>query len=230
MRLLSFVANPASLAPELSQIDGRLLTYLSSHDGQKIAYVCNRARELVAQGKKVLIWSSFVKNVELIATRLADLGADFIHGGVQAGDEEDDGTREQKIARFHADPHAMVLVANPAAASEGISLHKVCQHAIYLDRSFNAAHFLQSQDRIHRIGMPPGTFPIVEIVQCPGTIDEVADLRLTAKIEAMANVLNDHSIVPCKDLVEESDEIVEEESAGLSEEDCDSILIHLQSL
>lgn len=230
IRLLSFVANPATLAPELSRIDSRLMLYLCSHDGQKIAYVCNRARELVAQGKKVLIWSSFIKNVELIATRLADLGADFIHGGVQAGDEEDDGTREQKIARFHADPHAMVLVANPAAASEGISLHKVCQHAIYLDRSFNAAHFLQSQDRIHRIGMPPGTVPTVEIVQCPGTIDEVADLRLAAKIEAMASVLNDHSIVPCKDLVEESDESCEEESAGLSEEDCDSILKHLQSL
>jgi hypothetical protein len=31
-------------------------------------------------------------------------------------------------------------------------LHKVCQNAIYVDRTFNAAHFLQSEDRIHRLG------------------------------------------------------------------------------
>ena len=229
MRLLGFVANPATLATELTQIDPRLQVYLSSHDGKKIAYVCQRARELATAGKKVLIWSSFVKNVELMATRLADLGADYIHGGVQAGSEDEEGTRERKIARFHNDDKAMVLVANPAAASEGISLHKVCQHAIYLDRSFNAAHFLQSQDRIHRIGMPPGTFPTVEIVRCPGTIDEVADLRLNAKIEAMAQMLGDPSIRVDGGVFEEEDD-GEIESAGLSPEDCASILEHLNSI
>ena len=79
MRLLGFVANPATLATELAQFDPRLQVYLSSRDGKKIAYVCQRARELASQGKKVLIWSSFIRNVELLATRLADLGADYIH-------------------------------------------------------------------------------------------------------------------------------------------------------
>ena len=229
MRLLGFVANPATLATELMQIDPRLQVYLTSHDGKKIGYVCQRARELASCGKKVLIWSSFVKNVELLATRLADLGADYIHGGVQAGSEEEEGTRERKIARFHNDEDAMVLVANPAAASEGISLHKVCQHAIYLDRSFNAAHFLQSQDRIHRIGMPSGTFPTVEIVRCAGTIDEVADLRLKAKIDAMAQMLDDPSIRVDGGIFEEEDDD-EIESAGLSPDDCASILEHLNSI
>ena len=36
-----------------------------------------------------MIWSSFVQNVELIALRLSDLGAEYIHGGVDAGDEND---------------------------------------------------------------------------------------------------------------------------------------------
>ena len=229
MRLLGFVANPATLATELAQFDPRLQVYLSSRDGKKIAYVCQRARELASQGKKVLIWSSFIRNVELLATRLADLGADYIHGGVQAGSEEEEGTRERKIARFHNDDQAMVLVANPAAASEGISLHKVCQHAIYLDRSFNAAHFLQSQDRIHRIGMPQGTFPTVDIVRCRGTIDEVVDLRLNAKIDAMAQMLGDPSIHVDGGVFEEDDE-TEVESAGLSPEDCESILEHLNSI
>ena len=45
----------------------------------------------------------------------------------------------------------MVLVANPAAAAESISLHEHCNHALYLDRTYNAGQFLQSQDRIHRL-------------------------------------------------------------------------------
>jgi hypothetical protein len=46
--------------------------------------------------QKVLIWSTFVENVEHIANSLQDLGAVYIHGGVDAGDENDDETREGK--------------------------------------------------------------------------------------------------------------------------------------
>ena len=86
----------------------------------------------------MLIWSCFVRNVELIAFRLKDLGAEFIHGGVDAGDETELDTREGKIKRFHTDKNCMVLVANPAACSEGISLHKVCQNAIIM----STCHFV----------------------------------------------------------------------------------------
>ena len=45
-----------------------------------------------------------------------------------------------------------VLIANPAAFAESVSLHKTCKHAIYYDLSYNCAQFLQSIDRIHRVG------------------------------------------------------------------------------
>ena len=38
--------------------------------------------------------------------------------------------------------------------------------AIYLDKSFNAAHYLQSEDRIHRLGLPKDARPTVEFVEC----------------------------------------------------------------
>src|SRR5690606_35686406 len=129
-----------------------------------------RARNLAREGQKVLIWSSFVRNVEYLAERLSDVGALYIHGGVDAGDEDVDGTREAKIKQFRDNPNAAVLVANPAAASEGVSLHDICHHAIYLDRTFNAAHYLQSEDRIHRFGLPADQDTRVEIVECVGTI------------------------------------------------------------
>ena len=195
MKIMEFVSNPALLANDMTYaFDHRVGALLLASNGPKIDYVCRRARELAAENKKVLIWSSFVQNVELIALRLRDLGAEYIHGGVDAGDENDSDTREGKIKRFHDDPTCKVLVANPAACSEGISLHSVCQYAIYLDRSFNAAHYMQSEDRIHRLGLAPDAKPQVEFVECENSIDQVVRSRLEIKVKTMAQALNDSSL------------------------------------
>lgn len=195
MKVMEFVSNPSLLSNDMDYVfDKRVGAVLLASDGPKIDYVCRRARELAKNHQKVIIWSCFVQNVELIAMRLQDLGAEYIHGGVDAGDENDQDTREGKIKRFHDDPECMVLVANPAACSEGISLHKVCQYAIYLDRSFNAAHYLQSEDRIHRLGLAADAKPTVEFVECENSIDQVVRERLTLKVSIMASALNDSSL------------------------------------
>jgi SNF2 family DNA or RNA helicase len=192
LKLLQLVSNPTLLARKLDFEHKELLAaLLKEGDSPKMEYTTLRARKLASQGKKVIIWSSFVQNVELISTRLLDLGADFIHGGVEAGSDEEEFTRERKIKRFHEDPSAFVLVANPAACSEGISLHTVCQHAIYLDRNYNAAQYLQSEDRIHRLGLKTDQRPIIEVVFSPDTIDESVSTRLKRKVQMMKNVLND---------------------------------------
>lgn len=194
-RLLQFVSNPALLSREIGFAhDDLLAAVLAEGDSPKLRYVVRRARELAREGKKVLIWSSFVANVEILSQRLADMGAVYIHGGVDAGDEDDDDTREGKIRLFHEDPNVRVMVANPAAASEGISLHTVCHNAIYLDRTFNSAHYLQSEDRIHRFGLKPGQETIIEIIECAGTVDEAVRQRLGYKISKMAEALEDPSL------------------------------------
>ncbi len=236
MRLMAFVSNPALAAHYFTAFMPELAEYLKRNDSRKIAYVCKRARQLASSGRKVLIWSSFVRNVELISSRLQDVGADYIHGGVLQGSADEPGTREWKIRRFHEKDNAhMVLVANPAAASEGISLHKACQYAIYLDRSFNAAHFLQSQDRIHRLDMPPNTVAEMEFVICPDTIDEIVEARLRSKIAVMAKALNDWSIVPTDpeqiyDSEDEDGPEVDDTKSGMSQSDIESILEHLKAI
>lgn len=195
MKVMEFVSNPSLLSNDMDYaFDRRVGALLLESDGPKIDYVCRRARQLAAEGKKVLIWSSFVQNVELIALRLSDLGAEYIHGGVDAGDESDFDTREGKIKRFHTEDTCKVLVANPAACSEGISLHKVCQYAIYLDRSFNAAHYMQSEDRIHRLGLSPDAKPQIEFVECEDSIDQVVRTRLELKVKTMDQALEDSSL------------------------------------
>ncbi|MDO9198595.1 DEAD/DEAH box helicase [Rhodoferax sp.] len=225
-RLLQFVSNPALLGSELNFAHPDMLSsVLEEGDGPKMRYVLRRARKLALEGKKVLIWSSFVRNVEYIAERLSDLGAVYIHGGVDAGDEDDDETREGKIKLFHDDPQTMVMVANPAAASEGVSLHRVCHHAIYLDRTFNAAHYLQSEDRIHRFGLPKDQDTFVEIVECEGTVDETVLERLDYKIKRMAEALEDSSLGVDPIALDPGDiEDYEDYSVGLKDEDIQALL------
>lgn len=195
IKVVQFVSNPSLLALDLDYVfDDRIGDLLARTDGPKIEYACKRAVELASQGKKVIIWSQFVRNVEIISDRLKFLGADFIHGQVDAGKEDENDTREWKIKQFHQNPNKMVLVANPSAASEGISLHTVCHNAIYVDRSFNAAHYLQSEDRIHRLGLGADQHTEVEILECIESIDQVIDQRLRSKIDLMARSLDDPSL------------------------------------
>ena len=184
--------------------------------GPKFRYACQRARELAAEGKKVLIWSAFTQNVALLAEELEDLGAVYIRGDVptedgkddpfsdykDAGDDEEE-TREKRIKKFKTDKNCMVMVANPAAAGEGISLHDVCHHAIYVDRIFNATHFMQSMDRIHRYGRDDDGDIIcqkhtttIEILCCKDSIDMMVHSNLARKMRAMYNWLNDPALNP----------------------------------
>ena len=225
--LLQFVSNPALLAskPEFKFAE-ELADTLSKGDGPKIRRLIERVRELTQQGKKVLIWTSFVKNVEYLAEALEDLGAVYIHGGVDAGSDDDEDTREGKIKKFHDDPNTQVLIANPAAASEGISLHQVCHHAIYLDRNFNAAQYLQSEDRIHRLGLSPDQQTDLDIIECIGTVDETVRIRLQHKVDRMADALGDHELTITPGFADEDDGYGEE--AAIDFEDLKSLISDLR--
>jgi SNF2 family DNA or RNA helicase len=230
-RLLQFTSNPSLLAADIGFAHKELLAaVLAEGEGPKLDYVLRQARRLSRNGKKVLIWSSFVRNVEYMTSRLADLGAVFIHGGVDAGDEEDSDTREGKIKAFHDDENVRVMVANPAAASEGVSLHMVCHHAIYLDRTFNAAHYLQSEDRIHRFGLPDGQETIVEIVECAGSVDETVRTRLGFKIGQMAAALEDSSLSPDPIPIDPADDEAEDAEEYVTGLQLDDVRELVQSL
>lgn len=222
IRLLQVVTNPSLLLKSVYSFPDALREAIEYGDSNKLKYTALKARQLVKNGQKVLIWSGFVENVETLTQMLSDLGARCIHGGVEAGSDEEENTRENIVKEFH-DPNSnmQVLIANPAACSEGISLHMVCHHAIYLDRNYNAAQFLQSMDRIHRLGLPKGTVTTIEIVHSPNSIDDLIDSRLTDKVRRMSQIMEDPSlnIEPVT---------VELDEEGFDEEDAKQLLKHLK--
>ncbi len=163
----------------------------------KIRYACNEARRLAKQGKKTLIWSYFRWNIEYLGKYLLkDLNAEYIHGGVQMGDNDDElESRKYKIKKFKdKNSDCMVLVANYASCAEGISLHHVCHNAIYIDRSFQADQYLQSIDRICRLGNNDEKNILILQNKIPNTlknIDLTVNHSLQNKIDSMGNFLND---------------------------------------
>lgn len=162
--------------------------------------------EIVNQRKeKVIIWANFIGNIHLLQKYLShkDIHSELLYGATpiaQDGmDEESENyvtTREGIIKRFHQpDSGLNVIIANPFAVAESISLHKVCHNAIYLERSFNCTHYLQSKDRIHRYGMPVGVDTNYYFILSQDTVDGVIFDRLVAK-ESRMNEIIENSPIP----------------------------------
>jgi SNF2 family DNA or RNA helicase len=158
-------------------------------------------RELVEgilrdQGK-VLIWSYFLGNLERLrqAFRESAPFVEVLTGAtpVASGDSDEDpaeGTREAIIDAFHKAAGPAILIANPQAVGESISLHKACRSAIYFDRDFNAGRYIQSKDRIHRYN-PAGGLPVTYYyLVAAGTVDDDIDARLIVKEQRLADLVD----------------------------------------
>ena len=196
MRLIQFCSNPLLQLNYINEIDGNLAEELAEEGmGIKMNQVLDDANKIIDQGEKVIIWSSFPNNIDLMCEKLSHHNAVVVHGGIPSGEKDTPGTREYAINQFKTEQYCKVFIANPAAAGEGISLHKVCKTALYLDRTYNAAHYLQSKDRIHRIGSDPNTTVVTRIYQLNKTIDKHIHARLDLKTRKMSAFLNDPSIL-----------------------------------
>lgn len=146
-------------------------------------------------GRKTLIWSNFVRNLLALERQLGLYEPALAYGGLSAySNDAEARTRATEITRFRDDSDCMVLLANPAALSEGISLHHACHDAIYLDRTFNAGQYLQSLDRIHRLGLDPDQETRFTFLVTNETIDEIVDARVRVKAERLGEMIDDPNL------------------------------------
>ena len=147
--------------------------------------------------RKTLVWSNFPGNLLVLENQLASLQPALVYGAIPSTEEaaRDVRTRESELRRFRNDENCKVLLANPAAMSEGVSLHHDCHDAIYLDRTFNAGQYLQSLDRIHRLGLAEGMETRFFLLTSTGTIDERIGQRLKAKVTRLGQMLDDRGLV-----------------------------------
>jgi len=138
-----------------------------------------------------------------------------IYGDIPTNEDQNEyDNRELRIKNFKTKPNIQVMIANPGACGESISLHDVCKDAIYLDRTFNGAQYMQSLDRIHRVGLNPNDKINYYLLLTENTIDETIHRRLNEKINRMQEILKDDfrpidlesSLAEISDIEEDLDE------------------------
>jgi SNF2 family DNA or RNA helicase len=186
---------PENLLEEEMSLTQVLTRYDDLERPAKLEALDTLIREFRSKGQKVVIWSNFIKTLHLIRDMLKGEGAQvqLIYGETptERTSLSDELTREKIIADFSSiDGVTEILVANPAACAESISLHKSCANAVYYDLSYNCAQYLQSLDRIHRVGGSEERPANYYFLQYEDTIDDDILANLRSKADRMSAVID----------------------------------------
>lgn len=181
IRLIQIASNP------------NLITSVEFDDvPAKIEALDELVEEILEQeGNKIVIWSTFVDNLKLVAERYKKYGTRLVHGDVPLD------KRDEAVKAIQNDPNVRIFVANPACAGTGYTL-TAASTAIYLDRNYNLIDYIQSQDRIHRIGQKSNC-SIIHLI-ADGTIDEHIDHILKTK-QDVASFLQKDGVKKIKNVI-----------------------------
>jgi SNF2 family DNA or RNA helicase len=126
--------------------------------------------------EQVIIWTTFKPSYQKIGEALAKEKYTYAYvTGEQSTKEKND-----HIAAFKRGEY-QILIANPAAASEGINLQEA-KYAIYFARGYNLLHYLQSLARNYRQGSNDLHDKVVHYhIVAKDTLDEVIARALRQK-------------------------------------------------
>ena len=158
--------------------------------------------DTLTKDAKVIVWTIFIQNAEELQNYLENEG---IKTRLLIGRIPQD-ERVETIKQFN-DPQNnsfRVVVANPFSVAESISLHKGCHNAIYLERDYNVANFLQSKDRIHRVGLPKEVVTQYYYLISDDSIDSVIDNKLAIKVKRMNKIIDND--IPLLGRINDEDE------------------------
>jgi SNF2 family DNA or RNA helicase len=172
--LLRICSDPAPLVPGYTEVPAKV----EALDGILADLVENRR-------EKTVVWSFYRSSLDRIADRYARYGVARIDGSIP-----DVAARRDAVRRFQDDDTTMIFLGNPAAAGAGLTLHR-SRVAVYESLGNQAAHFLQSLDRIHRRGQEREVEYVTLL--CRGTLEELEYVRLLDKADRQADLLGDPS-------------------------------------
>ncbi|XJS10819.1 DEAD/DEAH box helicase [Aerococcaceae bacterium WGS1372] len=173
--------------------------------------------QLVAEGKKVIVWGMFVGTMHKINNELKEKGilSHLIYGQTPKED------RVELINQFRSGP-VQVLISNPATLGESISLHQSVHDAVYFEYNFNLTFMLQSRDRIHRLGLDDNQYTRYYYLMTDGNkahngfIDRLVYDRLKEKEAVMMNAIEGNLLLPevTDDYLEDVKRIISESQIG----------------
>lgn len=193
--------------PEEFQNDSEILfkikKYFENNTPPKFLEVSKLLSEKILNKKqKIIIWTIFIQNAKSLQQHLLNqwIESELLIWEVNQED------REKVIAKFNNPDNYdfQVVIANPFSVSESISLHKGCHNALYMERDYNCANFLQSKDRIHRVWLAMGQETNYYYTISKDSIDEVINERLDLKTKRMEQIIDQE--IPLFSNADDSDE------------------------
>ncbi len=132
---------------KLRQIANHPLMADPNYEGEsgKIKEVIRMTRNVVAKGHKVLIFSQFVKHLEIVRAALneREITYAYLDGNTK--------NRQQQVERFQEDESIKVFLISLKAGGVGLNL-TAADYVFILDPWWNPAVEAQAIDRAHRIG------------------------------------------------------------------------------
>jgi SNF2 family DNA or RNA helicase len=203
---------PSNLVPALS-------SYVSHEIPSKYQWIQRFIQNAANENRKVLVWSTFVGNLQSLQRLLRPFSPAIVYGSISADQ------RLFELDRFRKSSNCSVLLTNPQTLGEGISLHHECHDAVYLDRSYNAGLYLQSLDRIHRLGLDPHQETRVYLLESSKSIDQRVSTRLATKIANLGSALDDVGLLRAS---LPNDVLTAEEISGMDSFDYADLVAHLR--
>lgn len=170
--LLQICSNPASIEKGYTETPG------------KLHVIDDMLEDLIAkQGEKVILWSFYTATLAALYERYKRFTPVRYDGTIT-----DTAMRREAVRSFREDESTMLFIGNPAAAGAGLNLQSA-RFAIYESMSNQAAHYLQSLDRIHRRGQTKEVEYF--ILLCNGSLEFSEYDRLIKKERTAQTLLGD---------------------------------------
>lgn len=150
--------------------------------------------EIVASGRKAIVFSQWIQPLERLAHELAPFGVVEFHGKVPSGQ------RPAVLDRFKNDPKVHVILMSYGTGSVGLNL-QFANYVFLFDRWWNPAVEDQAINRAHRIGQRDPVIVTRFVTQ--GTIENRIAEVLDAKRRLFDEVLAQNGPPPRLGLDEE---------------------------
>jgi len=173
------------------QLVSKIRMYKNLEVPNKFIRVLQLVKEIVNKQEKVIIWCEFIGTCDDLSEYLFTNEIDnrILYGKCKQDD------REIIIKEFLNNKSSFnVIVANPHAVGESISLHTTCHNAIYLEQGFNAGIYMQSKDRIHRVGLKETDITRYYFIHSSESVDHVVYNRVIEKESKMLELIESQEI------------------------------------
>jgi superfamily II DNA or RNA helicase len=172
--------------PRLVKLPSARLTGTSS----KLEDLMEMVSEMIAEGRRILLFSQFTSMLDLMKAPLADAGIPFVELRGDTGD------RAEPVRRFEAGEVPLFLISLKAGG-RGLNL-TAADTVIHYDPWWNPAVEDQASDRAHRIGQTKSVF-VYKLIAADTVEERIVELQERKAALASLALSEDGMALPAMD-------------------------------